>query len=176
MSFAHTSAETPTSMLPNTPVAPHASSLELHRIREIRQQQNVSLRTCARRMSASMQTVREQEDGHTDLTLSDLYSWQKALEVPVADLLVDRDAPLSAPVLQRARMLKMMKTALSIRESSEEESVQRMAQTMVDQILEVMPELKDVSPWHTVGQRRTLDELGRTAEQTISERNLFDSL
>jgi hypothetical protein len=32
-----------------------------------------------------------------------------------------------------------------------------------------MPELKDVSPWHSVGQRRSLDELGRIAEQPFSD-------
>ncbi len=27
-----------------------------------------------------------------------------------------------------------------------------------------MPELSEVAPWHTVGQRRSLDELGRAAD------------
>ena len=33
---------------------------------------------------------------------------------------------------------------------------------LIEQILEIMPELADVTPWHTVGQRRTLDDVGRT--------------
>jgi hypothetical protein len=37
-----------------------------------------------------------------------------------------------------------------------------------------MPELSDVTPWHTVGQRRTLDELGRAAGSMVSE-ELFRS-
>ena len=40
---------------------------------------------------------------------------------------------------------------------------------LIDQILEIMPELQDVTPWHTVGQRRTLDELGRAARSPISD-------
>jgi len=32
-----------------------------------------------------------------------------------------------------------------------------------------MPELADVSPWHSVGQRRTRDELGRAARMIVSE-------
>jgi hypothetical protein len=31
-----------------------------------------------------------------------------------------------------------------------------------------MPELKEVGPWHSVGQRRTLDEVGRIASNPIS--------
>ncbi len=147
----------------------------LHRIREIRRQQGVSLRTCARRMGTTMQQVREQENVQADMLLSDLYRWQRALEVPIADLLVDMDGPLSTPVLQRARLLKMMKTALSIRASTQESTVGRLVQTLIDQLVEVMPELEDVSPWHTVGQRRTLDEVGRVAEQVIPERMFFDS-
>ena len=29
---------------------------------------------------------------------------------------------------------------------------------------ELMPELQDVGPWHSVGQRRSLNEYGRAAE------------
>jgi hypothetical protein len=32
-----------------------------------------------------------------------------------------------------------------------------------------MPELADVTPWHTTGQRRTLDEVGRTARNVVPE-------
>ena len=40
---------------------------------------------------------------------------------------------------------------------------------LVEQILEIMPELEDVTPWHTVGQRRTLDDVGRTARHIVPE-------
>jgi hypothetical protein len=44
-----------------------------------------------------------------------------------------------------------------------------MVDMLVDQILEIMPELADVTPWHTVGQRRTLDDVGRTGRMTVAE-------
>ena len=44
-----------------------------------------------------------------------------------------------------------------------------MAENLVAQLLEIMPELKEVSPWHSVGQRRSLDEMGRIAEQPIGD-------
>ena len=40
---------------------------------------------------------------------------------------------------------------------------------LIEQILEIMPELEDVAPWHTIGQRRTLNELGRTACQPMPD-------
>jgi transcriptional regulator with XRE-family HTH domain len=151
-----------------------SDSRPLHRIAEIRRQQGVSLRTVARRMNTTVQRVRHQEQAETDLSLAELYRWQQALEVPVSDLLVDLDAPLSAPVLQRSRLLKLMKTALAIKEAAEDESIGRMAQTLADQLIEIMPELRDVNPWHTVGQRRTLDELGRIALETVPDTVFFD--
>ena len=33
----------------------------------------------------------------------------------------------------------------------------------------VMPELKDVAAWHSIGQRRSPDELGRTAERVFPD-------
>jgi hypothetical protein len=36
-----------------------------------------------------------------------------------------------------------------------------------------MPELKEVSPWHSVGQRRSLDEMGRIAENPLGDPRMF---
>ena len=52
--------------------------------------------------------------------------------------------------------------------------LQRMAQMMVEQLVEIMPELKEVSPWHTFGQRRSLDDYGRVTERRISD-DVFQS-
>ena len=37
------------------------------------------------------------------------------------------------------------------------------------QLVELMPELEGVSAWHAVGQRRTLDEVGRVAERRMPD-------
>jgi len=151
--------------------APHRgdSSSLLHRINTVRRQQKVSLRTAARHMGTDIRTVREQEDESTDISLSDLYKWQATLEVPVEDLLVEPAMPLSRPVLERARMLRLMKTVVAIRDRSDSPPVQRMAQTMIDQLIEMMPELEEVNGWHSVGQRRSMHEYGRIADQTIPD-------
>ena len=84
------------------PAVPPTTVRPLHRIADARRRQNVSVRSAARRMQTSMEQVRKQEDPNCDMLLSDLHRWQKALEVPITELLVDCDAPLSEPILTRA--------------------------------------------------------------------------
>ena len=149
-----------------------------HRIADVRRQQGVTLRNVARRLGVPLPVVRRQEQSDCDMRLSELLRWQEVLEVPVAELLVEGYGQLSGPVLARSRMVKLMKTAAAIRERSRDPSITQMVAMLVEQILEIMPELADVTPWHTVGQRRTRDELGRTAQMVVPEetfRGSFDS-
>ena len=147
----------------------HRRQRQLHRIAEVRQRQGVTLRNVARRLGMSLAVVRHQEQPECDMRISDLLRWQQVLEVPVAELLVEGDDQLSGPVLERSRMVKLMKTAAAIRERTEGHPVGRMVTMLIEQILEIMPELSDVTPWHAVGQRRTLDEVGRTGRTMIDE-------
>jgi transcriptional regulator with XRE-family HTH domain len=140
-----------------------------HRLAEVRRQQGVTLRNVARRLGLEMQVVRRQEQPENDLRVSDLLMWQQVLEVPLAELLVEGEGQLSGPILERSRMVKLMKTAAAIRERTRGTPLERMVEMLVAQILEIMPELRDVTPWHTVGARRTLDDLGRTASRTVSD-------
>jgi len=141
----------------------------LHRLAEVRQRQGVTLRNVARRLGLEMSVVRRQEQPDCDVRISDLMKWQEVLEVPVGELLVEAEGQLSGPVLERSRMVKLMKTAAAIREQAEAAGMRRMADMLVEQILEIMPELADVTPWHNVGQRRTLNEVGRTGRCLVSE-------
>ncbi len=141
----------------------------LHRIQEVRRLQGMSLRTAARQLGSDIRSIRAQEQASSDLKLSDLYRWQRALEVPVGELLVEDDDPLSRPVRERAAMVKVMKTARTLVETAPQGGVRRMAENLVEQLLDLMPELAEVSAWHSVGQRRGLDEMGRIAEQPIAE-------
>jgi transcriptional regulator with XRE-family HTH domain len=141
----------------------------LNRIQEVRRQQGVSLRRVGQLLHTDVRELRREEDPQSDLPISRLYQWQEALEVPVADLLVDSGAPLSAPVMERARLVRIMKTVAAIREKAQSTGIERLAQTLVDQVLEIMPELKGINPWHSVGQRRSLEEYGRIVERTYSD-------
>ena len=144
-------------------------SKQLHRVAEVRQQQGTSLRSVARKMNLPIQEVRTQEEASSDLRISDLQRWQEILEVPLIDLLLDTQGPLSEPVGRRASMLRVMKTAKAIQESTQEDSVKRLANMLVKQLVQIMPELEEVSAWHTVGQRRTQDEVGRIVERSIPD-------
>jgi transcriptional regulator with XRE-family HTH domain len=146
-----------------------SGSVGFHRVAEVRRQQGVTLRNVARRLGIPLPVIRRQEQPDCDLRISDLLRWQEVLEVPVAELLVEGDGQLSGPVLERSRMVKLMKTAAAIRERSSDPGIARMVAMLVEQILEIMPELADVTPWHSVGQRRTREDLGRTARMVVSE-------
>ena len=135
----------------------------LHRLALVRRREGVSRRTVARRLRIDIARVKSQEDENADMLLSTLYQWRDVLDVPVAELLVDSNDPLSAPVLKRAQMVRLMKTATTILERSHQTAIRRMAQTLIGQLLELMPELETVTPWHAVGQRRTRDDLGQAA-------------
>jgi transcriptional regulator with XRE-family HTH domain len=146
----------------------------LQRLAAVRQRQGISRRTIARRMNMDLSTVRSQEDETADLTLTQLYKWQEALEVPVSELLYEADESLSPPIMLRAQMVRLMKSALNILENTKQESIRRMSQTLIEQLKEIMPELAGVSSWHAVGQRRRLDELGVAAERRLSEEVFVD--
>jgi transcriptional regulator with XRE-family HTH domain len=141
----------------------------MHRIADVRQRQGVTLRNVARRLGLELSIVRRQEQPDCDLRISDVMLWQEVLEVPIAELLVEADGQLSGPVLERSRMVKLMKTAAALRERTRGTPTGRIVEMLVDQILEIMPELADVTPWNTVGQRRTLDDVGRTAACVVPE-------
>ena len=148
---------------------PASRPVALHRISEVRQEQGVSVRSAARRLGLSMQEVRLQEQASEDLRLSQLLRWQQILDVPLAELLNDAAGPLSTPVSERARMLRAMKTVKALAESTSEPPVQRLAAMLISQLVDLMPELEEVSAWHSVGQRRTQEEMGRIVERTIPD-------
>jgi transcriptional regulator with XRE-family HTH domain len=163
--------------VPNVPV-PDAPSQHperpLQRVAEVRRQQGVSRRTLARRMNVELSAIREQESETYDMSLSQLYEWQKALEVPVAELLAEADDNLTAGILLRAQLVRVMKSALAIQENARQDAIRRMIETLIEQLLEIMPELSGVGPWHAVGKRRRLDELGAAADRLMSENVFLD--
>jgi len=160
--------------VPQVPVSP--SQKPLHRILDVRRRQGISVRSAARRLHMSMDQVRQHEEPANDMLLSELFRWQKALDVPLADLLVEADGPISAPIMTRARLLRIMKTVQAIKETATSSSIQRFTTMLEQQLVELMPELKDVAAWHSIGQRRSLNELGRTAERVLPDTFFNDSM
>ena len=163
----------PQARAPNETDVPVAAR-PLHRLAIVRRLQGISRRTVARRLNMDVAQVKLQERETADLPLSCLYQWQQLLDVPIAELLVEAADPLSEPVLKRAQLVRAMKTVLAILESTEQEPIRRMAQTLVEQLTEIMPELEGVGPWHAVGERRRRDEYGVAAERRLSDSVFLD--
>ena len=167
-----------TNLGPSTEVSVPAGPAEprglRNRLAEVRRLQGLSRRTVARRLNIDVDEVRKHESQTVDLPLSVLFAWQKVLEVPVAELLVDIDDSLSSPILERSRLVRLMKTVYAIRAQAKQESIRRMAETMANQLIEIMPELIHVGPWHAVGKRRRLSELGIAAQRRLKDEVFLD--
>jgi transcriptional regulator with XRE-family HTH domain len=140
----------------------------LHRLGEVRRREGLTRREVARRLSISVREVQRLEEPSSDMPLSELYRWQKALQVPLAELLSEPEGELSPPVQLRARLLRAMKTIRSIQEAAQQASIQRLIVVLIGQILDIMPELKDTIAWPAVGQRRKQHELGQAFYRGLS--------
>jgi transcriptional regulator with XRE-family HTH domain len=141
----------------------------LHRIASVRRRQGVALRTVARVLNIEIEEAARQEQEDSDLPLSVLQQWQAVLDVPISELLVESDESLSAPVMERARLVRVMKTAATILEKADSSRIRKLSQTLMEQLVEIMPELEGIGPWHEyAGPRRRRDECGRIAERPIS--------
>lgn len=146
----------------------------LHRLHQVRRQEGVSRRTVARHLGITTAEVRRQECESTDLPLSALRRWAAALGVPVAELLQEPDISLSPPLQWRARLVRLMKTAKALLEQAREPSTDRLAIGLIEQLVDIMPELREVQAWHAVGVRRRCDEYGRTFLNRLSARDFLD--
>ncbi|MEN6406210.1 MAG: hypothetical protein ABFC77_07050 [Thermoguttaceae bacterium] len=146
----------------------------LHRLGEVRHQERIASRRVAQMLGVSIQEVERQEDPSADLRLSDLYGWEKALGVPAAELLRDPDGELSPPVRLRAQLLRVMKTVRSLQEEARQPRVRRLAEMLAEQILEIMPELKDTAAWPAIGHQRRRRDLGQAFYRRISSAFLDD--
>lgn len=144
------------------------ASPALHRLREVRRDQEVSLRTMARELGLTVAEILVRERADYDLRLSELLAWQRVLDVPLAELLVDPGASgLSPLVAERARLLRLMKSARSLVEHTPPGALRIMAENLVAQVLELMPELQEVSPWPSRGQQRSPAEPGEAAVHEV---------
>jgi transcriptional regulator with XRE-family HTH domain len=160
---------TPDAVAPPAEAAGQQEPPKLQKLGAARRRQGLSVRCVAQRLGRTVSEVRAQEEEHVDISISDLYRWQAALEVPIEELLHDPQDTLSTRVLTRARLLRVMKTAIAIRRQARSEAERRLARQLVDQLVEIMPELSEVSGWPAVGHRRTAEDIGRIAENPISE-------
>jgi transcriptional regulator with XRE-family HTH domain len=136
----------------------------------VRQQQGFTLRRVARQLRVELGEVRRQERPGSNLTLSQLYKWSKVLDLPAGELVDGVEQPLAGAIRERAKMVRIMKTVAALAEQADNDRVKQLAQRMVKRLVQLMPELATVGAWHSVGQRRSMDEYGRAADQPYSSR------
>lgn len=142
-----------------------------HRVAEVREQQGVSQRTLARRLGIEVKALQNIEHPESDLSLCQLRALQAALDVPLIDLLED-SCELSRPIAERAKMVKAMKTAVALREAKLNPRVERLVTMLCEQLIDVMPELAEVSGWPQFGSRRGTSALGKALSQPIDTSDL----
>ncbi len=152
-----------------------SKSHALHRIKQVRIAEDVSLRSVARRMNQETSILRDQEKEGTDLTLTELYRWQAALNVPVYELLIEPERALSEPIRTRASLIRLATTAKAILKTSTTRVTRCLAQDLLHQLVEMMPDLKNVLPglkyrrcWRELRARG--QNLGRTADRIVDTR------
>ena len=129
------------------------------------------MRSIARRLGMDAKTYKQIEDPSHDLALSELRAIQAALEVPFVDLLVDRNS-LSQPVKERAKLVKVMKSAVAIRQAKSSPRIQRLADMLCEQLTDLMPELAEVSGWAQFGARRGQSAVGKALREPIDTSQL----
>ncbi len=158
---------------PSSPKPEKAAEMpkNLQRVAIAREQQGFSLRTISRRTGIDLRTLRSHEVPTTDMKLSELRAWQLALEVPLVDLIEDDLQPLSSPIKDRASLVRIMKTVAAIKEAGGSPRIQRLSEMLFDQMVELMPELKEIGAWPQHGSRRSGGDC-RIIEQQVNTKSL----
>lgn len=148
------------------------SGFPLHRVGEVMQRECVSVRSLAGRLNITQGEASRMIDPSNDMNLSELYRLAEVLRVPLTEMVTEVDVGLSEPVKIRAQLLRLMRTVQSIQETSTQLQVSRLARQLRQDLLKIMPELKDVTSWPVVGNPRSRNELGAIMDRCIPT-NLF---
>ncbi len=148
-----------------------ARTQSLHRIKQARETAGITLRSVARQMRTTVTKLKKQEST-SDLRLSELYRWQKALKVPIIELLEDPVDLLSEPIRQRACLIRVARTVNSLLKKADSPVSDRLTRMLINQLQELMPELKRIGAWPEYGQRRSGEEMGPTAYRIVQTDNV----
>lgn len=139
----------------------------MHRLGTVRRLEGLSRRAAAKRLNMDLERLEFQERETSDILLSELYDFQDVLSVPVAELVAEPGEMLPKTTRRRAQLVRVMKTVVAIMEEAKQPSVRRLAQTLIDRLTEIMPELRAVSSWHSDDVHPTHNDLGAAAERLL---------
>ena len=148
------------------------SARPLHFIASTLRKQNATLAGCARRLGLSPSEAAAQIRPDADLTLSQLYAWRAVLDVPTSELL-PLDDVVPDPIRNRALLLRTMKTARQLEDLSRGTRLEPAVASLVDQLIELMPELAEVPAWPSIGQSRVPREPGGATRRVDADFSRF---
>ena len=112
----------------------------LHRLAAARHEKGISCHAIARQLGISVEEVRLQEEA-ADLSIGTLSQWAAALKVPVTDLIVEPEEYKHSTRLAKAEAERLMRVAAKLRDRTRRRGIQRLAQTFVEQLAEILPVL-----------------------------------
>ncbi len=140
----------------------------IHRLREVRTNEGVSIRTMTARTGLPASVLRGQEE-QPDISLADFLVWQQALGVPFEELIDPKVEQVADHIRVRAGLIRVMKSVKTLVEQGGLSKRQTtMVENVIHQLNEIMPELSDVDGWPQYGARRGLADLSRIEAQVIS--------
>ena len=139
-----------------------------HYIAEVIKNQKISIAHCAKRLGLTQEEVLRQIDPKSNLTLNQLFDWSEVLDVPLTELL-PFDSSTSDPIRNRALLLRIMKTARQVQSLSANTVVQSAAETLILQLLELVPDFAMIEAWPSVGQSRVAKVDGLSTRRVDSE-------
>ena len=142
------------------PISPPRQAL--HRLAAVRRERGLSRKAMAAKLHIDVEAVRQQEQETSDLRLSVLEQWRQALNVPLAELLVETSHPLALARIPERKTVELLKAVLAILNEAKQPGIRRMAHTLADQLVELRPELKSLAAQYGVGSEQLLDSQGQT--------------
>jgi len=151
---------------------PPGAARTLHRLAALRKAKGVSQHEIAARMKTTVEEVQRQERSESDLWLSAIYDWAAALRVPVTELLSVTEQVSQATVLPSDEVTRLLEIAKAIRQEARRPAVQRLAQTLIDQLVEILPDLKKAGP--QAGARRHREGRSGPMRRSLSEGVFLD--
>jgi transcriptional regulator with XRE-family HTH domain len=125
----------------------------LHRLKAVRRAMGMQRREFAQRLGMTIEELRQKEVS-TDLSISTLYRWAAQLGVPITEFIVEPEECLAPTRLAPSQATRLMKAAAKLRDRSRRRSIQRLAQTFVEQLTEILPTLEALAQKNHGSARR----------------------
>jgi len=145
----------------------HKPEALAHRLPHVRQTAGISLRSISNRTGIPTAELRRQEKSNA-ISLDDLVKWQKALGVPLSELLNESPERMDELIRLRAGLIQLMRSTKSLLTTETTSQQEAVLKNMVNELEGLMPELSEVSSWPQNGSRRQPRDVSRLETQVVA--------